>query len=100
DVIANQQSRVRDQYFPLGYDRFTKQTFGNKNLILNAVDYLLDDSGLMQLRSKQFKLRLLDKSKSTNDKLKWQIINMLLPIIFILLFGLLFAYIRKTKYAK
>ncbi|MBL6962280.1 MAG: gliding motility-associated ABC transporter substrate-binding protein GldG [Bacteroidetes bacterium] len=100
DVIANQQSRIRDQYFPLGYDRFSKQTFGNKNLILNAVDYLLDDSGLMTLRSKQFKLRLLDKSKIKKDKVSWQLINMVLPVVFIILFGLLFAYFRKTKFAR
>jgi ABC-2 type transport system permease protein len=100
DVIANQVSRIRDQYYALGYDRFTKQTFGNKNLILNAVDYLLDDSGLMKVRSKQFKLRLLDKAKAKNDKTKWQFVNMILPIIFILLFGLIYAYIRKLKFAK
>ncbi|MFC2114364.1 gliding motility-associated ABC transporter substrate-binding protein GldG [Bacteroidota bacterium] len=100
DVIANQVSRIRNQIYPLGYDRYTNQTFGNKDLMLNAVDYLLDDSGIMKLRSKQFKLRLLDKAEVKNNKFKWQLINMVMPVILILLFGLIYYTIRKRKFAK
>lgn len=98
DIIANQVSRIREESYPLGYDRFTNQTFGNKNLVLNSIDYLLDDSGIINLRSKDFKLRLLDKAKVKTSKTKWQIINMVFPVLFFILFGLGFAYFRRKKY--
>jgi len=99
DVIANQVSKIREQYFPLGYDRFTNQTFGNKTFVLNAIDYLIDDSDILQLRSKQFKLRLLNSTKVEKEKVKWQIINLVLPVIFILLFGYIFTFIRKKRFS-
>ena len=99
DIAANQVSSISDQYYPLGYDRFTRQTFGNKNFILNAVDYLIDDSGIMELRSKDFRLRLLNKSKVNKEKKKWQFINLFLPAIFILIFGSVYSFIRKKRFA-
>ena len=99
DIISNQVSRIRDQTYPLGYDRFTNQTFGNKSLIMNCIDYLLDDSGIMQLRSKHYQLRLLNKVKIKSEKLTWQIVNMVLPVLFIILFGYVFNYVRKQKYS-
>ena len=99
DIISNQVSRIRDQTYPLGYDRFTNQTFGNKSLIMNCIDYLLDDSGIMQLRSKHYQLRLLNKAKIKSEKLTWQIVNMVLPVLFIILFGYVFNYVRKQKYS-
>jgi len=99
DVISNQVSRIKEQIYPLGYDRFTKQTFGNKNLILNAADYLLDDTGILALRSKEYKLRLLDKAKIKRDKAQWQFVNLVLPIIVVMLFGLVFNIFRKYRYA-
>lgn len=99
DIISNQVSRIREQTYPLGYDRFTNQTFGNKSLIMNCIDYLLDDSGIMQLRSKHYQLRLLNKAKIKSEKLTWQIVNMVLPVLFIILFGYVFNYVRKQKYS-
>lgn len=98
DIISNQVSRVRDQIFPLGYDRFTNQNFGNKNFILNAVDFLLDDTGILMLRTKDYKLRLLDKAKIKRDKLYWQFINLILPILIIVVTGISFNFFRKYKY--
>jgi len=97
DVIANQISGVSDQYYPLGYDRYTQQTFGNKEFVMNCVDYLLDDAGIINLRSKQFKLRLLDRAKIENEKKKWQVINLTFPVVFIILFGLIYNYLRRKK---
>jgi ABC-2 type transport system permease protein len=98
DIISNMASKIREQTYPLGYDRYTNQSFGNKTLILNCIDYLADDSGIMQLRSKHFQLRLLNKAKIKSHRLKWQVINMGLPVLFIILFGMVYNYIRKQKY--
>jgi ABC-2 type transport system permease protein len=83
----------------LGYDRYTRQTFGNKEFILNAVNYLTDENGLLNVRSREIKLRLLDKEKVTADKFEWQLINILFPLAIVLIFGLVIKLIRIRKYA-
>ena len=100
NLMANQYriSGGVPEYMPLGYDRFSQQTFGNKALLLNAVNYLCDDDGLMELRARNFKIRLLDKVRTKEEKLKWQMINVLVPLILIALFGGIFLYARRRKY--
>jgi ABC-2 type transport system permease protein len=83
----------------LGYDKYTKQTFGNKDFIVNAVNYLADETGLISLRAKEFKLRVLNKAKIGDERLKWQIINTILPVLLVIGFGLYYNYLRKKKYA-
>lgn len=83
----------------LGFDRNTGQTFANKTFLLNCVNYLVDDEGLLQLRAREVKLRLLDKKKIANHETKWQIINIALPLGIIIVFGLIQFYLRKKKYA-
>ena len=100
DLIANQY-RIQGgvpEFMPLGYDRFSKQTFGNKALLLNAVNYLCDDEGLMELRARVFKIRLLDKIRLKEGKLMWQVLNVLFPILFISAFGAVYVYVRRRKY--
>ncbi len=99
DVIRNQYSQSKGQVFPLGYDRYANQQFGNKRFLLNCVDYLCDDSGIIEVRSKEVTLRLLDKAKIKREKLFWQFINIGLPIILILIFAVANNYYRKRKYA-
>ncbi len=98
DVIRNQRKQSTGEIFPLGYDRYTNQQFGNKRFLLNCMDYLCDDSGIIEVRAKEIKLRLLDKGKLKSERLKWQVINMLVPIVLILIFGLTNKIIRKRKY--
>lgn len=83
----------------LGYDKFSRQTFGNKDFVTNAINYLTDETGLINLRSKEFKLRILDKPRVREERVKWQIINTVLPVLFIILLGLYYNYSRKKKYA-
>jgi ABC-2 type transport system permease protein len=83
----------------LGYDKYTRQTFGNKDFIVNAVNYLTDESGLISLRAKEFKLRVLDKSKIRNERLKWQLINTIVPVFLVLVFGIYYHYARKKRYS-
>lgn len=96
DAIASHVSK-KGSVYPLGYDRFTGMEYGNKNFLLNCVDYLLDDSGLMSLRSKEFKIRLLDKEKSQKASLKW--INLLTPVITVVLFGIIYYLMRKKRFS-
>jgi len=102
DIIKNQVHRVRGELtsFPLGYDRHTDMTFaGNKTFILNAVNYLLDDAGLMGVRARELKLRLLDPALIRDERTKWQLINTLVPLLFILIFGISLSFYRKKKYS-
>ncbi|PLX23419.1 MAG: gliding motility-associated ABC transporter substrate-binding protein GldG [Marinilabiliales bacterium] len=100
DIIKNDVRRRADGVFisPLGYDRYTKQTYGNKEFVMNAVHYLIDESGILNLRSREFKLRLLDKSRIVDQRIRWQVINTILPLLFIMIFAFLMAFLRKRKY--
>ncbi|HLP34168.1 MAG TPA: gliding motility-associated ABC transporter substrate-binding protein GldG, partial [Bacteroidia bacterium] len=97
DIIRNQVSK-EGQVYPLGFDKYSKQTFGNKNFMVNCVDYLCDESGLIEVRMKEIKLRLLDRARLKSEKLKWQLINMVIPVLLLVLFGGWHAWWRKRKY--
>lgn len=96
DVIKNQI----DQNAPveLGYDKYTGQYFGNKEFILNSVNYLLDDNGLINIRSKDVTLPLLDKQSVHDSYSQTQMLTVALPIVLLGIFGFLFTYLRKKKY--
>ena len=101
-LIANQVSRRegQTQILPLGYDRYSQQTFGNKEFLLNALTYLCDGSGIMSLRSQAFQVRLLDKVQIREQRLFWQLLNVVAPLLFISLLGLIFNWIRIRKYGR
>jgi ABC-2 type transport system permease protein len=84
---------------PLGFDRLTRQTFGNKEFLVNLIQYLADDDNLLKLRGREFKLRLLDKEKITSHRLYWVTFNMLLPSCIVMILGIAFFYYRKQKYS-
>ena len=100
DIIRNEVSPKKDKILPLGYDRYMRITFANRDLIMNAVDYLIDDSGLMQARTKKVELRPLDKEIIKKDRSKWQLINLLIPIVIVLIFGILYNMKRKRDYTR
>ncbi len=102
DLIRNEVNHRADGVYisPLGYDKYTQQTYGNKNFAVNCVHFLADKEGLINIRGKEIKLRLLDKAKIRNERVKWQLINVLIPILLILLFGLLKNILRRRKYVK
>ncbi len=99
DVIRNDYKRSSNTVYPLGLDRYTGQFYGNKNLLLNCIDYLCDNSGLMTLRAKEFKLRLLDKTRFNPDKKMLQIVNVALPVLLIILFAMIKLLLRKKKFS-
>lgn len=101
DMIKNQirNTDSRPTPYPLGYDRYTGQTFGNKEFILNAMNYLIDGDGLISIRSRELKLRLLDRTKMNEHKLFWQLLNTILPVVLIIIMGIILYFVRKRKYA-
>lgn len=104
DLISNQTSGDKSQVYPLGYDKYGTQSFGepvvfaNKKFFMNCVDYLCDESNLIEVRSKEIILRLLDKEKIRTEKRKWQWINMALPILLILIFGGVNSLYRRKRW--
>ncbi|MCX6250047.1 MAG: gliding motility-associated ABC transporter substrate-binding protein GldG [Bacteroidetes bacterium] len=100
DIIKNQFHYSQGYPLPLGYDQYTQQTFGNKDLIMNVMNYLCDDSGLIAVRSRELKLRLLDRTIIDKQRLFWQLLNTLLPIVLIMVFGISKFLVRKKKYAQ
>jgi ABC-2 type transport system permease protein len=98
DVFKNDMAADGSPY-PLGYDHYTRQTYGNKNLLLNIADYMTDDSGLIALRNKEIKLRLLNRARVRGEKMYWQIINTTVPLLLVLIFAIFQHYTRKRKYA-
>ena len=100
DVAKNQFHFTQGYPLPLGYDQYTRQTFGNKDLLINAVNYLCDESGLISVRSRELKLRMLDTARITKQRLFWQLINIAVPVLAIILFGLVTYRIRRRKYAR
>ena len=99
DIVRNLYDSKTNRISPMGYNKWEGFTYeGNKDFIINVIDYMVDDYGLVASRSKNFKLRLLDQVK-LQSKLKWQLINILLPILLVIGFGFAYNYVRKRKYA-
>ncbi len=96
DVIKNQLDKGAP--IELGYDKYTGQYFGNKEFILNSVNYLLDDNGLINIRSKDVSLPILDKQRVQDNYSQTQLLTVALPIVLLGIFGMLFTYLRKKKY--
>jgi ABC-2 type transport system permease protein len=98
DILKNQISSDGSP-FPLGYDHYTQRSYGNKNLLLNIADYMTDDSGLIALRTKEVKVRLLNRARIRNEKLYWQLVNTAGPLALVLICAIFQHYTRKRKYA-
>jgi ABC-2 type transport system permease protein len=97
DIIRNEISS-RGAIMPLGFYGITEQTFANKDFILNCIEYLSDDTQLIETRNKEIRLRLLDRQKIQKEKLFWQTLNLGLPLLLIIIAGLIYNFIRKKKY--
>ena len=98
DIIKNQLHYNQHYPLPLGFDQFTRQTYGNKDFIVNTMNYLTRDNGLINIRSREIKLRLLDKNKVEQNLILIQVLNVFLPLLLMKLLGLFLSYIRKVKY--
>ena len=99
DFISNSLD-LRGQPLELGFDYYTRTSYGNKEFLLNAVNYLLDDTGLINIRNKEIALPFLDTQKTSQNNTTWQVLTIGLPLVILLLFGLLYSAIRKRRYAR
>jgi ABC-2 type transport system permease protein len=97
DIIRNPVSSS-GKFFPTGYDKISQYTFANKKFLLNCIDYLIDNNGLIEIRAKERTLRLLDPEKAKSEKEYWQWYSMTLPIFSIFIFGLVNYFIRRKRY--
>lgn len=98
DVVRN--DFMNGQLLPLGYDKYTRQMYGNKEFLINCVNYLCGDQDLIPLRSREVIMRRLDVAKIEREKTAWQIVNVALPVVLIVLFGILLAVLRKKTFTK
>ncbi|MEE0883054.1 MAG: gliding motility-associated ABC transporter substrate-binding protein GldG [Bacteroidales bacterium] len=98
DVVRN--DFMNGQLLPLGYDKYTRKMYGNKEFLVNCVNYLCGDEDLIPLRSREVIMRNLDLAKVEREKTAWQIVNVALPIVVIVLFGVLLAVLRKKTFTK
>lgn len=100
DVAANfVRDAEKKQTLPLGFNRFETATYANKDFIINAIEYLIEPNGVIEARSKEVKLRLLDSVRADEERGFWRGLNLALPLVFLAVFGWLFNWLRKRRYA-
>lgn len=97
DIAVNET--LRGEPLTLDKDKWTNQAYGNAEFLLNSVNFLLDDNGLMNLRSKSLQIQFLDKEKAFDESLRWQLLNLILPLVLLFGFGWAFNFLRKKRYS-
>ena len=99
DMIRNPVNHSTGETAPLGYNKYENATFtGNRDFILNAIEYMLDETGVLEARSKDIKLRLMNSVKAREEAIRWQLINIFGPLMLVLLFGIGYYFFRKRKF--
>lgn len=99
DIAKNGIDVQKQSYKPLGFNEFEQFQFANKDFLVNALEYLLDANGVIEARGKEVKLRLLDTVRAKSESSKWQIINLAIPLLFLIAFGFVFNWIRRRRFA-
>lgn len=99
DIAKNGVNAAKQSFAPLGYNEFEKYQFANKDFIVNSLEYLLDANGVIAARGKEVKLRLLDIGRARAEETNWQIFNLAVPLIFLSIFGFVFNWIRRRRFA-
>ena len=105
DMALNDFSSQQQQVLPMGLNKYTLGTnyeyqFANRDFMLNCLEYLVNDEGIMETRNKDFVLRVLDTKKVGEQKLAWQIINIVIPLLLVILLGVIYQMVRKMKYSR
>ena len=100
DMARNDINPKTGKPIELGFDQFTRTSYANSDFIANATTYMLEEKGLIQSRSKEIKIRPLDMVKVNDQRLMWQLINLIAPVVLLLIFGIIKSVIRKRKYTQ
>lgn len=98
--IAKNLITADGSYQPLGFNQFNERTYANKDFLVNTVEYMFDNGGIIQARDKDIKLRLMDRAKIEQTRGLWQFINIVLPLLFLGIFAIIFNFLRRRKYAR
>lgn len=99
DVLRNPYNPMTQEARPMGYNVFDRRQYANKEFVLNMIEYLIDGKGLIEARSREVRLRLLDKVRIGKEKLTWQLLNLLAPLALLVLTGFIFHLWRRRRYA-
>jgi ABC-type uncharacterized transport system involved in gliding motility auxiliary subunit len=102
DIVLN--NALQGNPLPMGMNSYTVETqyqyqFANKEFVENCLEYLINNAGLIEARAKDYTLRLIDPKKSADEKTKWQLINLALPVLLVILFGTIYQWWRRKKYS-
>ncbi len=101
DFMKNEVNYRDNSAEPIGFDIWEQKVFpGNKDFILNSIEYMLDENGILESRAKEIKLRMLDVVRTKQEKSYWQLLNIVLPLVLLTLFGLIYNFIRRRKYGR
>ncbi len=100
DIIKNLIIPENNKTLPLGYNKWSGYTFANENFLVNSIEYMLDDANLFAARGKEVKLRRLNNKKASEERGFWQMLNILVPLFLLALFGIGFTFWRRWKYNK
>jgi ABC-2 type transport system permease protein len=100
DLILNDVDKKTGNPYPMGYDKFTNHQFGNQDFVNNALQYMLDQGGVLSAKSKEVKIRPLDSLKTRDSRTQWQVLNLALPLFLVLLAGSFRFWWVKRKYVK
>jgi len=99
DVAKNKINIEKQSYSPLGYNEVDRYLFANKDFVINSLEYLLDEQGVAEARGREVKLRMLDTVQAREEKTKWRLINIALPLVLLALFGWGFQWWRKRRWS-
>ncbi len=99
DIIKNEVNPATKEYREAGYNKYNGILYANKQFLLNAVEYLINPNGIFKARNRDVEIRLLNVIKAQKEETYWQVLNIGLPLVVLLLFGLVYRYLRKRKYA-
>jgi gliding-associated putative ABC transporter substrate-binding component GldG len=99
DFVRNDINPRNGMPQELGKDIISGQVFANERIVLNMAAYLMDQNGLVTTRNKEIDARPLNKEKVKNERTKWQVINLALPLLLIIIFGIVLSWLRRRKYA-
>lgn len=100
DIIKNAFNYRQNYPYPLGYDKYTNTMYANKTFILNAINYLCGDEDYMESRSREIKIRKLNVAQIKENRLAYQVINIVVPIVIVIIGGVAILLIRKNRYKK
>lgn len=100
DIAKNDFDPNTGNIRTLGFDKVSGYSFANKDFLLNAIEYMIDGGGIIQAKNREVKMNLLDCTRAKAEKTKWQFVNIVFPLLFLIAFGFIYHYIRKRRFGK